>query len=94
MKPSLELARQIAAAVMDQVERDRCLNSSGLAEAILARMLVCGANSAANAGDEKIISASIRLCSQISSHIGLFPTSIENACHDVLYELQRAGRMP
>lgn len=40
MKPSAQLARSLAGAVLDQVERDQCLNSDRLTEALLARMLV------------------------------------------------------
>lgn len=43
MKPSRELARSLAGAVLDQVERDRCLDSDRLTEALLARMLVTDA---------------------------------------------------
>lgn len=46
MKPTLTLAKQLAGAVLDQVERDRCLNSDRLSEAILARMVVLDAKPA------------------------------------------------
>jgi hypothetical protein len=43
MKPTLDLARELASAVLDQVERDRALHDVRIAEAILARMVVCEA---------------------------------------------------
>lgn len=55
MKPTLDLARELASAALDQVERDRALHDVRIAEAILARMVVCEAREAAapsQAGDD------------------------------------------
>lgn len=40
MTPSLDLARSLAAAAMNEIERSGTINSANLSEAILARMLV------------------------------------------------------
>lgn len=55
MKPTLPLARDLASAVLDQVERDGALHDIRIAEAILARMVVCEAREGATpsqAGDD------------------------------------------
>jgi len=101
MKPSLDLARELASAVLDQVERDGALHDVRIAEAILARMAVCAAREAkADApvsGDGDVIAdLAVTLVQQLLREQQP-PRGFSGelcAAHDALYSaLRRMGKL-
>jgi hypothetical protein len=94
MTPDLPLAKSITAAVMDQAERDGCLNSDRIAEAVLARMLV-------RAGTPPLVSDDVaRLAFDLLVQIGMhekpaggWSASLHKTFNDLAAALKEARRI-
>jgi hypothetical protein len=96
MTPDLTLARTIAAAVMDRIERDRGINSEALTEAVFAELAWAAAKHPVSAAPPVSIGVAGHAANLVKAMMDwpaphAIPFEVTKAAIDLKRALQREG---